>query len=61
MEYSKIYFARYLASNPKTRKESKAHWIRIFFDSFANGEIDELAAAILAVIAIADNMIETGK
>lgn len=57
MEYSKTYFLRYLASDEKTRKASKEHWLKVFSANFANGIIDDLSASILAAIALADDMI----
>lgn len=62
MEYSKIYFLRYLAADEKMRKSSKDHWLKIHSASVLNGDYESdtfrLSASILAAIAVADDMIE---
>ena len=62
MEYSKIYFLRYLAANEKIRKASKDHWLKIHSANVLNGNFESdafrLSASILAAIAVADDLIE---
>lgn len=58
MEYTKTYFLRYLSASEKTRKESKKHWLDVFAREFADGKDYTLSASILAVIALADDMLE---
>lgn len=62
MEYSKIYFLRYLAADEKMRKASKDHWLKIHSANVLNGDFEsdtfQLSASILAAIAVADDMIE---
>lgn len=60
MEYTKTYFLRYLSANEETRKESKNHWLNIFTREFSNGQDYSLSASILAAIALADDVIESG-
>ena len=60
MEYNKTYFLRYLSANEKTRKESRNYWINIFTYEFSNGQDYSLSASILAAIALADDVLESG-
>lgn len=62
MEYSQIYFLRYLSADEKMRKASKDHWLKIHSASVLDGDYESdtfrLSASILAAIAVADDMIE---
>lgn len=60
MEYSKTYFLRYLSANEEVRKASKDHWLNVFTREFSDGQDYALSASILAVIALADDVIASG-
>lgn len=56
MDYYKTFFIRYLASDERTRTESREHWQKCHIENVRAGREDLIifSAKILAAIQVAD-------
>ena len=52
--YYQHYERRYRAATPEIREASKKHWLKIYREAYERGEHDDLAARLLAIIALID-------
>lgn len=61
MEYVREYLRKYLSADEETRKASKKHWLEVLSAYYADGDLDGFSTKMVAVIALADYMIEQQK
>ena len=56
--YFQHYGEMYRAATPEVREASKRHWRKIYREAYERGESDDLAARLLATMAVMDSVIE---
>ena len=56
--YYQHYGEIYRAATPELREASKKHWRKIYREAFERGESDDLAARLLATMAVMDAVLE---